>query len=145
LLSALINKLKCTYATSANSRNMQQHRKRTCVVMAYTSQTQATSALPPGSRITSTALPTTSQRIFLPSLLTFQARGGRENSSSTGGALSRQWGLDDPRTTKQPICRVIPNPLPEEVQREGNGETTAKAFITAPCTGAASRKSRVKV
>jgi hypothetical protein len=88
---------------------------------------------------------TTKQRIFLPSLLTFQARGGRENSPSTGGALSRQWELDDPRTTKQHICRVIPSPLPEEVQREGNGETTAKVFITAPLTGAVSRKNRVKV
>ena len=116
-----------------------------CVVMVYTSQTQATSASPPGSRITSTALLTTKQRISLPSLLTFQARGGRENSPSTGGALSRQWGLDDPRTTKQPICKVIPYPLPEEVPREVNGETMAKAFITAPQTGAASRKNRVKI
>ncbi len=112
--------------------------------MAYTSQTQATGALPPGSRITSAALLTTKSRIFL-SLLTFQARGGRENSPSTGGALSRQWGLDDPQTTKRPICKVIPNPLPEEVPREVNGETMAKAFITAPHTGAESRKNRVKV
>jgi hypothetical protein len=91
------------------------------------------------------AFPTTNQRIFLPSLLTFQARGRRENSPSTGGALSRQLGLDDPRTTKEPICRVIPNLLPEEVQREENGVILAKAFITAPRMGAEGRKNRVKV